>query len=91
MGEYKQMKRRKENENHTALVKMYINFLSSLVHFKKSNLSLGEKKNFKNLYLFSLLHQNSLQGSTCSGLETTFWFETVLQGMDYKHLINSNY
>lgn len=44
MGEYKQMKRRKENENHTALVKMYINFLSSLVHFKKSNLSLGEKK-----------------------------------------------
>lgn len=65
------MKRKKGNEKHAALLKTYIRFLSSSVHFKKSNLTWEEKKNFLNVYLVSLLHQNSLQDRTCSGLETT--------------------
>lgn len=59
------MKTKEENEKHAALFKSYIKFLSYLVRFKKSNLTLEEKKNFSNLYLVSLLYQNCLQGSTC--------------------------
>lgn len=38
------MKTKEENEKHAALLKSYIKFLSYLVHFKKSNLTLEEKK-----------------------------------------------
>lgn len=38
------MKTKEENEKHAALFKSYIKFLSYLVHFKKSNLTLEEKK-----------------------------------------------
>lgn len=52
------MKRKKENEKHAALLKSYIKFLSSLVHFK-NNLIWGEKKLFEFVPCFLVIPELS--------------------------------